>query len=245
MILDTYNCYYFAWRGSNPFKKLLHDLDYYKIWLRHAVEIAKHEYWRVWIDDEGYFNHKAKGFGLSHYGDRDIGFAHSAELESGWDFTSRFYNRCNEFLPIDLNVYLYKYERDFAKISAILGDFVEQKYWIELSEKRKQEINDLLWNKEEGFFFDYASNNKRQSDFLSLAGFTPLWAGLASREQAALMVKRLKNFETDNGLVISAKESLAPRISLSKIPIRFRPAIEEVLKPKQWDYQTSGPHLNI
>ncbi len=243
MILDAYNGYYFAWRGANPFKKMVYELEYYKRWLIHASEVAKHEYWRVWMDIDGFFHHKVDGFGLSRYGDRDIGYAHSAELESGWDFTSRFYNRCNDFLPIDLNVYLFKYERDFAKISSINGDSEEQKYWKEIATKRKDEINKLLWNEKEGFFFDYEYKHKTQSDFLSLAGFTPLWAGMATRSQSEKMVKKLSIFETDHGLVIDAKSSLAPKVSLSKIPHRYIPAIEEILKPKQWDYPNIWPPL--
>lgn len=243
MILDTYNGYYFAWRGANPFKKLIYDLDHYKKWLSKAAETAKHEYFRVWMDSDGFFNHRVPGFGLSRYGDRDIGYAHSSELESGWDFTSRFYNRCNEFLPVDLNVLLFKYERDFAKIAAILGNMDEQKQWKDAKEKRREEINKLMWNEREGFFFDYGYKHKRQSDFLSLAGFTPLWTGLATRNQAEKMVKKLPKFETNHGLVVTAKESLAPKINLSKIQERYRPAIEDVLKRKQWDYPNILPPL--
>lgn len=243
MILDTYNRYYFAHKGLNPFIKLVYDLDHYKEWLARATEVAKHEYWRVWMDMDGLFHHKVEGFGLSRYGDRDIGYAHSAELESGWDFTSRFYNRCNEFLPIDLNVFLYKYERDFSKIAQHLGNHEDEVYWREISHRRKTEINKYLWNDAAGFFFDYGYAYKRQSDFLSLAGFTPLWSGLANAEQAKKMVDKLSLFETEHGLTITAKESLAPKVSLEKIPERFRPAIEDVLKPKQWDYPNIWPPL--
>jgi len=100
--------------------------------------------------------------------------------------------------------------------------------------------NDKSWAK---FFFDYGYKHKRQSAFLSLAGFTPLWAGLATQAQAAKIVKKLPVFETEHGLVITAKKSLAPKISLSKIPMRYRPAIEKILKPKQWDYPNIWPPL--
>ncbi|HVZ66848.1 MAG TPA: trehalase family glycosidase [Patescibacteria group bacterium] len=243
MIFDAYNRYYYSYRGMNPFKKLVYDLEPYKEWLQKASDVAKREYWKVWIDEDGFYHHKVNGYNLSRYGDRDIGYAHSAELESGWDFTSRFYNRCNEFLPIDLNCLLYKYERDFAKIARILGDKDEDHYWKSIAEKRKEEINKYMWNGETGFFYDYGYVNKRQSDFLSLAGFMPLWTRLATPAQAKKMVKMLPYFETEYGLTITAQESLAPKVSLRKIPIRFRHAIEDVLKPKQWDYPNIWPPL--
>ncbi len=98
-----------------------------------------------------------------------------------------------------------------------------------------------MWNDKKGFFFDYCYTTKRISGFLSLASFTPLWAGLATKEQAEQMVKKLPIFETDFGLVITAKESLAPQIDLSHVPERFRPALQSVLEPKQWDYPNIWP----
>lgn len=236
MILDTYNGYYFPFKRKGKVYEALFDLTLHKKWLKKAVVTAKHEYNEVWLDKDHRYNHSVEGYGLARYGDRDIGYAHSSELESGWDFTSRFYNRCNEFFPIDLNVYLYKYERDFAKIAFHLEDKEEEAKWKRIAEKRRKEINELLWDEKKGFFYDYNYKTKRISDFLSLASFTPLWAGLATAEQAAHMVKKLHIFETDYGLVIDAKESLAPEIDLSAIPERYRPAINEVLESKQWDY---------
>ena len=243
MILDTYNGYYFAWVKKNKMKQLLANLNQQKKWLKQATEIAKKEYEQVWLDPDGYYNHKVKNYSLARYGDRDIGYAHSSELESGWDFTSRFYNRCNEFLPIDLNVLLFKYERDFAKIAYHLEDKEEEEKWKAISEKRKKEINKLMWNEEEGFFFDYGYNYERQSNFYSLASFVPLWAGLATPEQAVRMLKQLSRFETDYGLTITDKDSLAKPIDLTKIQKRYHPAINEIIKPKQWDYPNAWPPL--
>lgn len=48
--------------------------------------------------------------------------------------------------------------------------------------------------------------------------------------------EKLPKFETPYGLTISAKESLARKIDLSKIQKRYHPAINEIIEPKQWDY---------
>lgn len=244
MILDTYNGPYFRYLKKNKFERLFsRDITRYKKWLKNAIVAAKQEYNHVWMDPNSLFYHYVKEFELNKYGDRDIGYAHSSELESGWDFTSRFYNRCNEFLPIDLNVFLYKYERDFAKFAYHLSNKKEEKNWKDISEKRRERINKYMWNEKEGFFFDYGFKHKRQSNFLSLAGFTPLWAGMASKKQAKKMIEKLPVFETEYGLTITAKESLAPHIDLSGVPDRYKLAIKEVLEPKQWDYPNSWPPL--
>ncbi len=237
MILDTYRG--IVERRNRKFHEKVFSqylLGKGREWLKQAIDIAKEEYSLVWIDDQKAYNHHVDGYTLSRYGDRDVGYAHSSELESGWDFTSRFYNRCNYFLPIDLNTLLFKYERDFAHVAQLFNEPQEEANWLAKAESRKQEINNLLWNEKSGFFYDYGWFYKKQSEFLSLAGFVPLWAGLASYDQAKKMIKKLGKFESQYGLTITAKESLAKSINLSKIQQRYHPAIEEVIQPKQWDY---------
>jgi alpha,alpha-trehalase len=98
-----------------------------------------------------------------------------------------------------------------------------------------------LWNSDEGFFYDYNYLRNKISNFLSLASFMPLWAGMATPQQAKRMVKKLKLFETQYGLTCTAKASLAPKVDLSKIPISYRITVEDVLRPKQWDYPNIWP----
>lgn len=238
MIMETYKApinrnNYFNYVGS--LRGFIYKL-YYKRWLKRTMEIAQQEYELVWIDKDCSYNHSVQGYKLSRYGDRDIGYAHSSELESGWDMTSRFYSRCNEFLPVDLNSYLYKYETDFAEAAKILENKDDFDYWIKKAKERQIEINKYMWDEHTGFFYDYGYYYKRLSKFLSLAGFAPMWAGLATADQAERMIKKLPKFETKYGLAITAKESLAHQIDLSKIQTRFRSVIESIIKPKQWDY---------
>jgi alpha,alpha-trehalase len=238
MVMDTYLK---RLNPTNPYKhaigvqKRVYTLAQRK-WLKQAINVAKKEYELVWIDKSHAYNHSVKGYGLSRYGDRDIGYAHSSELESGWDMTSRFYNRCDQFLPIDLNSYLYKYETDFALAAQILGNLEESSEWTKKANARKREINKYMWNDSLGLFVDYGYTYKQPSAFLSLASFTPLWAGYATPEQARRTVEKLSKFETPYGLTITAKDSLAKPIDLSTIQKRYHPAIEEIIKPKQWDY---------
>lgn len=202
---------------------------------------AKWEYENVWIDAESNYNHSIEGFGLSKYGDRDVGYAHSSELESGWDFTSRFYNRCNEFLPIDLNCLLYKYEEDFAEAARIVGNNTEQKKWHTKAEKRKKEINQLMWNEDTGFFFDYDYVRGKQSKFYSLASLVPLWVGLATPTQAFRMMMHLEKFETENGLMVTDSDSLPPELLAEIEHDDYKHSIIESIKPKQWDYPNIWP----
>lgn len=208
-------------------------------WTKHAIKTAKAEYLHVWLDPYKLYNHRVEGQLLARYGDRDVGYAHSSELESGWDFTSRFYNRCNEFFPVDLNIMLHKYEDDFAFVANLSRDEEDALFWKKKATERRHEIQKLMWNENKGFFFDYNYVRKQQSAFYSLAGFIALWGGIATEDQAKKVREKLPLFETEHGLTITAKKSLAPRLDLSGIPQPYRVRVEEILKPKQWDY----PHI--
>ena len=231
-----FDAYYSLVRGTKITSKL--KTPYAKLWLKKRIKNVQKEYWTVWEDVNSY-HHRVEEFGLSRYGDRDVGYPLNAERESGWDFTTRFYSRCQEFLPIDLNSYLHKYEKDFAKAAHILGDNDEEIFWDQRAQARHDRMKKYMWNEEKGFFFDYDYINNKQSEFYSLAGFVPLWAKLATPEEAEKAVKNLPKFETEYGLTITAKESMPDMYDLNGIPDAFKRTIVEMLKPKQWDY----PHI--
>lgn len=248
MILDVYNNALYKQANLNFINKSIYKFtknSFLINWLKKVTKIAKLEYDNVWLDPQDFFHHQVPGHYLSRFGDTDLGYSLSSELESGWDFTSRFYSCCDEFLPVDLNSLLYKYEKDFAKLSRITDNTGAINFWEKKAEKRKNEINKLLWNEKKGFFFDYRyyHYNKYQSKFLSLAGFVPMWAGLATTKQAEKMVKMLKKFETDYGLTVTDKSSLAPKLDLSVMPKEYHPAVNAIIEHKQWDYPNIWPPL--
>ncbi len=237
MIFDGY----YAIKREEHDKKINRD-TYAKSWLSDHIKTVKDEYWNVWEDNET-FTHKIEKFGLSRYGDRDVGYALTSERESGWDFTTRFYNRANEFLPVDLNSFLHKYEKDFAKTANILGNKEDEAYWEDRASKRHATMKKFMWNEKEGFFFDYDFVHEQQSQAYSLAGFVPLWAKLATFEEAKRMRQKLELFETDYGLTITSEISLPPKVAFDHVPQAFRHSIVELLTPKQWDYPHIWPPL--
>ncbi len=48
-------------------------------------------------------------------------------------------------------------------------------------------INKYLWNPGKGMFFDYDFTTGKQSTYVYATIFYPLWTGLATKEQAALV----------------------------------------------------------
>lgn len=172
------------------------DLD--KDWLKEAIMLAKQEYTTVWLGVKKP-NERQVYEGLSRY--YDINYLHDlAEAESGWDMTPRFDRRALNFLPVDLNALLFKYEKDFARAATIFGEAEEATQWEEAAEQRRIIMNKLMWDKSKGFYYDYNYVRQKRGTVNSLAGFFPMWAGMVDDKQAASLVKALRRFENKGGL---------------------------------------------
>lgn len=167
-------------------------------WLKEAIELAQQEYEIVWMGTKKP-NDRLVHKGLSRY--YDINFLHDlAEAESGWDMTPRFGRKALNFLPVDLNALLYKYEMDFARAAHILGDKDQANQWEKIANERKKAMNQLMWDKLRGLYYDYNYVRSKRGNISSLAAYFPMWAGLASEKQAEEMVKNLRKFENKGGL---------------------------------------------
>lgn len=167
-------------------------------WLKEMIGVAKEEYETVWMGTRKP-NARQVYRGLSRY--YDFNYLHDlAEAESGWDMTPRFNRKAMNYLPVDLNALLYKYEADFAKAARILKDEKEALKWDEAAEHRKENVDALMWDAVRGLYHDYNYVKERKGGISSLAAYYPLWAGMASEDQAKRLVKSLRRFEQKGGL---------------------------------------------
>lgn len=172
-------------------------------WLNSVARVCESELTGYWM---GEF-HLIRD-GLSRYCDHFVTHA-TAEHESGWDMTSRFQSRCLNVLPVDLNSCLFKYEKDLAEMHALSGDRSREKFFLRRASKRKKAMVNLMWDERLGFFFDYDYGKERRGRFQSVAGFYPLWAGLADESQAERVKRNLKLFEQKGGLANTQETGLS------------------------------------
>jgi alpha,alpha-trehalase len=152
-------------------------------------------------------------------------FKHDRALrESGHDTTHRFDDRTADFVSVDLNSLLYKYETDFADLveTEFAGDlpalgegFRDAKSWRARAAARKAAMMALMWDNERGFFFDYDCARQKRSLYISATGLWPLWARLldAGDPQDLDRAKRTAAFgcgklEKPAGLAATALESV-------------------------------------
>ncbi|SCU80461.1 LAME_0B03268g1_1 [Lachancea meyersii CBS 8951] len=159
--------------------------------------------------------------------------------ESGHDTTYRLDGVCGHLATIDLNALLYKYEVDIAEhienfhdgeFTDLLGEKTEASYWKEQAEKRKERINYYLWDEETGFFYDYHIKFKEKMTYESATTLWALWAGVATKEQAAKMIK----------LAVPKLEMLGGLVSCSK---KSRGEVSIDRPTRQWDFPFGwAPH---
>ena len=133
-----------------------------------------------------------------------------AMRESGFDTSFRFgpfSGSTTDYAPVCLNSLLYKYERDMAHFATLLGRPAEAAEWEHRASARKEAINKYLWNSHPGHLLDYNFVTRKQSTYNYLTTFYPLWAGLATPQQAAALRSHLSLFERDGGLAMSDTNS--------------------------------------
>lgn len=160
-------------------------------------------------------------------------WAHDRALrESGWDLTHRFGQEGHLHAPVCLNSLLYRYERDLAAIWRRLeGGRSEKGAWYEgLADKRRELVNQYLWDEGHGQYFDWSLTRKRRTPYESAATFFPLWVGMASGEQAARIAELTEaRFLAPGGLVATTRASR-----------RGAPS-----DPYQWDWPIGWAPLQI
>jgi alpha,alpha-trehalase len=144
----------------------------------------------------------ADGYRLS----KDFYVGDRAMRESGFDPSNRFgpfSGATHHFAPVCLNSLLYRYERDLEHLAHLLGKPADAVKWDRKAKARDAAIHHYLWRTKDGVFADYEFGHARQSTYAYIASLYPLWAGVATREEAKQVVDKLNLFERPGGLSMS------------------------------------------
>lgn len=171
--------------------------------------------------------------GLNEY------FLHDRSLrESGHDTTWRLDGLCANLNTVSLNSLLFKYETDFAYLIKTYfnnsfeyrGQTLDEAFWLRKAEQRKTLMNDLLWNENDKVFYDYDYDIESPLVYESATNYYPLWAELATENQAEhLKNSLLKTLKAKGGILSSSKASVEAF------------ATSDVAR--QWDYPNGwAPH---
>ena len=146
---------------------------------------------------------------LFYKGDRSM-------RESGFDPTNRFGPFSVDivhYLPVCLNVLLYTMEQDVAEVYRVLAkvdkvDYtIEVEGWLHKARLRQQNIDQYLWDDKHGLYLDHYLTTGERHYYEFATTFYPLWAGVASIEQAAAVAQNLEKFEAPGGVRTSTQTS--------------------------------------
>ena len=109
--------------------------------------------------------------------------------ESGLDNSPRF-DFDVEMDCIDFSSYFALDTHYLSEIYKIVGDEENSVKWEEISKKVASQINTLLWDEDDGVYYDRLFTNKL-TKVLTHSSFLPMLANISSKEQAERMVKVL------------------------------------------------------
>lgn len=136
-----------------------------------------------------------------------------AECES-MDFTPRYYGRCMDFIPVDLNANLYQYERNFAYFERELG-IKGNVNWDKAAKKRAALMKKYLWSPLRGLMLDYDYVHGKHTAISCITSFTALMWHIIEGAQAEEMKNNLlRELEVKSGLTVCSE-------SQEDIPYQF------------------------
>ncbi|HEU4902661.1 MAG TPA: alpha,alpha-trehalase TreA [Flavisolibacter sp.] len=139
-----------------------------------------------------------------------------AGAESGWDFSSRWFQdtlhlntiETTNIIPVDLNSLLYAYENVLMHAAKASGQPAKARSYAAKAESRKAALQQYCWNKTLRYFFDYDFTEKQTTNKWTLAGIVPLFTNVATEEQAGDVKKAVEEkFLRDGGVVTSVYET--------------------------------------
>lgn len=195
-VIETHN-----WRNTKP------PLSAWAIWKVYQMSDDKifleelfnklekyHLWWYVYRDHDQN--------GLCEYGSTD-GSLIAAKWESGMDNAVRFDStkivQNNEYSwsmnreSVDLNAYLFAEKQYLAKISEVLGKREKASKFLEDAAVLKTKIQTVFFDDSTAWFYDVDLNTKKHLKVFGAEGWIPLWAEVASTEQAARVRETMRD----------------------------------------------------
>lgn len=223
---------YYIPQSQPPYLSMMARLVYehYKdpVWLKTAYDMLEKEYFEFWMtkrmtptglnqfgcgwdygtqayeDQIGAYERRTR-LDTSAYPVEQVVRDYGADAESGWDCNPRASLWQHNCVYVDLNSNLYLYETNFAYFSEILGNGKRDE-WLARAEKRRELMKKYLWDGK--CFRDYNFATGEHSTVFSMASFSPLWAGLATQEEAESTLSLLPLVEFEHGLSACAPHDI-------------------------------------
>jgi alpha,alpha-trehalase len=121
--------------------------------------------------------------------------------ETGWDFSSRWFADgrtlatidVTSLVPVDLNCLMVELERTLAKAYRVTGDAGHAENFEQRARVRADAIRRVLWDPQLHAFGDYDSVRRTLTHRLTAATVYPLYAGVATRDEAREVAQTIRH----------------------------------------------------
>ena len=197
----------------------------YEYWMKNKSILLdfKGEYFRLNLYKVKSFNPRPESYSedylnsLNHAHKEDYFSNIITATESGWDFSSRWFEnpydiktiQIKNIIPIDLNSIMYMNEISLLKFHKILND-KKIGYYERAIRRRHKAINKVFWNENLNTWGDFNLKlNRVNSNFLYISDLSPLWSGVKAPIDPDIIMKRYRPmlFNHVSGVPVSNVES--------------------------------------
>ncbi len=141
-----------------------------------------------WSDDHG--------LGITYTDTRAV-------AESGLDFTDGLGKEASQTANTLLNSMMYKYATDLRDLALELGLEDEARHFDQMALAKKEAMDKYLWSSKEGSYQNYLIRDQKSLEGLHAEIYTAMYTKVASPEQAASLVEKLRLLEKDGGVMSS------------------------------------------
>lgn len=164
--------------------------------------VRQHNWW--------YRNRDHDHDGLCEYGSTD-GTLVAAKWESGMDNAVRFdrskilKNGATAFSldqeSVDLNAYLYAEKKHLEQMAIVLGLKDAETHFQSEAKSLQKKMQLQFFDRESGWFFDTSIDGKHFIKVMGCEGWIPLWADVATLDQAEAVKNNMMDISKFNGFV--------------------------------------------
>ncbi|MFT7562005.1 MAG: alpha,alpha-trehalase [Flavobacteriales bacterium] len=134
-----------------------------------------------------------------------------AGAESGWDFSSRWFDdgmslatiSTTDILPVDLNSLLYFHELVLSRAYKLKGEMDSSDFYYRRSESRKKSMMIHFWSSETNFFHDYNFKKGHITESYSLASLYPLLFAMVEPQKARYVSETVREKFLERGGVVT------------------------------------------
>ncbi len=130
-----------------------------------------------------------------------------AAAESGWDFSSRWFEipdqmhtiQTTDIIPVDLNCLLLHLESVLQIGFQLQGEHSAAQRLSKAMNQRTESIQQYCWNPKDEFYFDYHYIQQKNTQRITLAACFPLFISIANEQQAIAVANKIKSHLLGDG----------------------------------------------